>query len=429
MKLILSVLQRALVLAASSVVPRTNEVWAVGGNRGLRYADNSMHFFEYCRRHLQKKVVWLSASAQVIDKVRAAGHEAYPIWNLRGIWYALRAKWHVYDVAPPADTGPFHRGALLLNLWHGIPLKDITCLHPNPTGVPMGWRARIGAFVDRGGAIDYFCHPNRRHVDHILRSFDIRPENVIFANLPRNIVFDPNAAATTTYIQDEGDGCLRRIRSLHAAGHRIVGYFPTWRSDGSDLFLGALSTEAIEEVNAALRACDAYLITKWHTCSYAAYGHAGKSNSAETLLEVLARQSNFIVLDFQSDLNSYLPNCDLLVTDYSSVLFDFLLADKPQLFLPYDLEAYSRDWGFLFDYAETMPGPIVRDIPALLRELGEFFQSPVEYGAAYSAKRAALRAAVFEELQGMPRLIDAMERAGGPRARATTEAPTMRGSA
>jgi len=49
------------------------------------------------------------------------------------------------------------------------------------------------------------------------------------------------------------------------------------------------------------------------------------------------------------DIQHMLLDCDILLTDYSSVYFDFLLLDRPIIYLPYDFEEYKNARGFLYD--------------------------------------------------------------------------------
>ncbi len=61
---------------------------------------------------------------------------------------------------------------------------------------------------------------------------------------------------------------------------------------------------------------------------------------------------------------------DTLITDYSSVIFDFCLLDKPMFFFPYDLESYeSEQRGFFFPYNDLAPGPICNNAQDLLSEI------------------------------------------------------------
>jgi CDP-glycerol glycerophosphotransferase len=72
-----------------------------------------------------------------------------------------------------------------------------------------------------------------------------------------------------------------------------------------------------------------------------------------------------------------LKKADLLVTDYSSIYFDFLLLDRPIIFFPYDLERYfSRDRQFLFSYDELTPGAKVITETALYEKIVEELEHP-----------------------------------------------------
>jgi len=92
------------------------------------------------------------------------------------------------------------------------------------------------------------------------------------------------------------------------------------------------------------------------------------------------------------DINELLPLSDLLVTDYSSVIFEYSLLGKPMLFFAPDHAAYEDERGFYFDYRTGVPGPVV--------------ETTDEVGAAIRANRfdlarvAAFRQASFEVADG-----------------------------
>jgi len=56
------------------------------------------------------------------------------------------------------------------------------------------------------------------------------------------------------------------------------------------------------------------------------------------------------------EVNELLPLTDILITDYSSIFFDFLLLDRPIIFSCYDREAYEQERGFTIDYDSNTPG-------------------------------------------------------------------------
>ncbi len=61
---------------------------------------------------------------------------------------------------------------------------------------------------------------------------------------------------------------------------------------------------------------------------------------------------------------------DLLVTDYSSTIYEFSRFGKPMVFYAFDLEAYEKDRGFHLDYRESTPGPVAETFAQLLEVLG-----------------------------------------------------------
>ncbi|WP_439437663.1 CDP-glycerol glycerophosphotransferase family protein [Salinivibrio costicola] len=70
-----------------------------------------------------------------------------------------------------------------------------------------------------------------------------------------------------------------------------------------------------------------------------------------------------------SDINPVLGGFDLVITDYSSIYIDFLLTEKPVMFLPYDYNEYESTIGFSIDYEKLTPGPKPNSLVAFLSEL------------------------------------------------------------
>ncbi len=79
------------------------------------------------------------------------------------------------------------------------------------------------------------------------------------------------------------------------------------------------------------------------------------------------------------DVNHLLIVTDILVSDYSSIPFEFALLERPMIFFAYDLAEYSRTRGFWEDYENMVPGPVVHTTDALIHVLknGEFHLNDV----------------------------------------------------
>lgn len=107
---------------------------------------------------------------------------------------------------------------------------------------------------------------------------------------------------------------------------------------------------------------------------------------------------NFIVdVSNYVDINELLVVSDLLITDYSSIPFEFSLLNKPMLFYAYDLEEYNQLKGFWEDYEQMVPGPITRTTDELIHSIknGEFDLNTIssfahqwnQYSVGYSSRR------------------------------------------
>ena len=79
---------------------------------------------------------------------------------------------------------------------------------------------------------------------------------------------------------------------------------------------------------------------------------------------------------------------DMLITDYSSVMFDYSLLKRPMFFFAYDLEDYRENLrGFYFDFAKEAPGPISKDTKQLIEDIKEYDTSLwTEKNEAYRQK-------------------------------------------
>jgi CDP-glycerol glycerophosphotransferase (TagB/SpsB family) len=85
-----------------------------------------------------------------------------------------------------------------------------------------------------------------------------------------------------------------------------------------------------------------------------------------------------------------------LISDYSSIFFDYLLLDRPVVFYPYDLDAYrTRSRGLYDDYDAVTPGPKAYDAAALERLLVDLLSSYDAHVATHAQKRAAVRDRFF----------------------------------
>ena len=91
----------------------------------------------------------------------------------------------------------------------------------------------------------------------------------------------------------------------------------------------------------------------------------------------LQKQQGCFAVDVTKDLeiDELMCAADVCITDYSSLIFEYSLLDKPLVFYAYDLDEYD-DWrGFYYDYSELTPGPVCRNMEELAECLSSVQQS------------------------------------------------------
>lgn len=106
-------------------------------------------------------------------------------------------------------------------------------------------------------------------------------------------------------------------------------------------------------------------------------------------LEVEEPLKDFAVGDCNMEIAELLCAADICVTDYSSVVFEYSLMERPMIFLAYDLEEYFDNRGFYYDYQEFAPGPVVRnsaELAAAVRSIEGRREEAGEKAAAFRQK-------------------------------------------
>ncbi len=337
-----------------------------------RYADNPRGIFEELRRRgASLRYSWLLDGSE--RDVPAGTAVVRP--DRRGHLEALgRAGFIVANSNMP---GYFHkkRGTVYLQTWHGTPLKriafDIAGSFENKDGYLRLLRRDVAAW-------DYLVSPNAFSSEVLRRAFGFDGE-VLETGYPRN---DLLAAP-------ERQRARAEIRAaLKIAPHRrAILYAPTYRDDRSS----AMAMD-LDRLLAALDPDDVILVR----------GHFLEADTG-------ASASTAAVADLTDypDVRDLLLAADVLITDYSSLMFDFAITAKPMLFFTHDLERYrDRMRGFYFDFEAQAPGPLLRstdDVIAALRELDAIV---AEHASAYARFRE--RFCELEDGRAAQRVVDAV---------------------
>jgi CDP-glycerol glycerophosphotransferase len=166
---------------------------------------------------------------------------------------------------------------------------------------------------------------------------------------------------------------------LPAHAKRIL-YCPTWR-EGTPVELFPFPDRDLEAVQRFLEAHGAVLFVRTHP------NDRGRLEKRDRRLVPLQG-------DVVPEITDALPLFDVLLTDYSSVYYDFLLLDRPTVFIPYDLEAYARSPGFYLPFERIAPEPWAATQAELLAALDRALRTP----DADAMLRADVRRLVYDHV-------------------------------
>jgi CDP-glycerol glycerophosphotransferase (TagB/SpsB family) len=336
--LLLGTLAHLLTARLTDVVGRDDSRWVFGARLGSGFVDNARYLFEHAAERPDVRAVWLSTDPETVATVRAAGYEAYHARSLRGRWLAFRAGVVVVTHGPRDVSLPWTGGAFVANLWHGVPLKTIGF------DAELADRSWLGRHLHRtvADAVDFVVSPSPMALHWMVTGLGVPRERVHVLPYPR---YDPLVGESTG-----DDAAADRVAALAERGP-LVCYLPTFRERGADL-ADRVDVAALDRL---LATRGARLVVKPHPFETA------------TIPDELGHVT---ALDEAGELSATLRHVDVLVTDYSSVLVDFLLLDRPVVCYAPDLDAYREQRGFYVDYESFVPGPVVTDDDALVDAVG-----------------------------------------------------------
>jgi CDP-glycerol glycerophosphotransferase (TagB/SpsB family) len=150
----------------------------------------------------------------------------------------------------------------------------------------------------------------------------------------------------------------------------VILYAPTFRSNTAVEFF-PFDDFRMEELTEFLERQDAHLLLRTHHVD----DLLGR-NGAVDYHSFSNERITIVNRDTIRDVHDILPYVDILVSDYSGIWVDFLLLNRPVIFVPYDLDTYERNDGLLYDYDYITPGPKVTRFSDMLRELEECCSNP-----------------------------------------------------
>ena len=359
----------------SFLVPRSKKKWAFGSFRGA-FNDNAKYLFIHVTEQMPDiDCAWLSVNRTTVRTIKEKGLKAYHVLSPAGIWFALRAKCWFFNAYSSDIMFCLSGGAKLVNLWHGLPLKRIEF------DIESGILA--DRFVKKTLKERYFHPEVFKRPDYVVsstelfsevfaRSFRIPLERCLNLGLARNEILtwpeEKRRAFIDRYEPTETLDLIGQMGNFD----RVFVYMPTWRDSQNDFVTAGFDFKSMEEV---LSENNALLLIKPH---------------ANTFIDsvILNGLAHIKLLPSTLDIYPVLPYTDVLITDYSSVMYDYILMEKKDVILYlFDKEEYVNERPFIWSFEDMTYGHRAGSFETLLELVGNAGLCPDEAKKAVLVKK------------------------------------------
>ncbi len=308
---------------------------------GKGYSDNPKYIYEEMyKKYPDYKYIWVLNNPNKFEipgpavKVKRLSKEYYNAYATAKFWVA-NARTPLSLIKKP--------GQVYIQTWHGTPLKrlgnDMKVVRmPGTTTAAYKYN-----FRKETNRWDYMLSPNR-YSSHIFKSaFWMDDDRILETGYPRNDIL-----TTRKDDHDFINGIKEKLGI--SPDKKIILYAPTWRDDeyikkGKYKFNLKIDLENLRDRLGE----DTVILLRMHYLIASA-------------LNIKEYKGFAIDVSNYPDISELYLISDLLITDYSSVFFDFGVLKRPQVFFSYDLDKYKDNLrGFYLDYYNDLPGPIYEE--------------------------------------------------------------------
>jgi CDP-glycerol glycerophosphotransferase len=313
---------------------------------GKSYSDNPKYIYEYISKNHSGRFrfIWVIDKKNTIIPYK---HIKVKRFSLFYFYCLARSKYYVFNGRQPVWARK-RAGNVFLQTWHGTPLKRLAFDMEDISSATASYKKQV---FQQSRAWDYLIAPNKFSSDVFQKCF-LYNKKMLETGYPRNDIL--HAENKEQYAQK-----IRTKLGL-PQGKKVILYAPTWRDDeyyakGKYKFSLQLDLNLLEE-----SLSNEYIILL-RTHYFVADN-----------LDIRGLEGFVYNVSKYDDIAELYLISDLLITDYSSVFFDYANLKRPMLFFMYDLEKY-RDIlrGFYIDIEEDLPGPILSATEEVLEAIRE----------------------------------------------------------
>jgi len=343
-KAILRLLCNYILYFFSFFLLRNKNKWVFGSPNG--FACNPKYLFlDILEKNRSINAIWISKDINEYILLKSKNLPVFSKNSIYGLYHCLTSGVYVYSYNL-SDINIWTSGsARRVNLWHGVGIKNIEF---KSTVGPTAKLYMNKSLLNKIRNIQFFLKPNvflstsKLMTSHFSECFMIGKEKCIEAVYPRCQFLFNNKDYILDHIRKyESDLIIDEINKI-STHRKVYLYMPTWRDNEVDFI--TYSKLDFNVLNNILKERNELFLIKLHP-------------NTKIELNKINQLSNVTVLSNKIDVYAIIPFSDVLITDYSSIYYDYILTNKKVIIYSFDYEDYvsnSRD--LAFDFNEYTPG-------------------------------------------------------------------------
>lgn len=338
------------------------------------YSDNSRSLYQYILTNRPDitenfKIVWgQDKKSSIPEELIHYNIEKIDKKSLKGIYTFLSAKYifSTHGYFPGVKSG---NNQIQVNLWHGCGYKSIM-------DSDRIYRGDINIVT---GSIYIQIHEN---------VLDMRKGTVYPTGLPRNDLLFTNREV------------MSKLGINKEKFKKVYIWMPTYRKaneghdevDGKiDAFtISTMTSDELNQLNKVLNEMEFLLIVKPHPMDAKAFDNVKGYTNIKTIMNGELDNAGVQLYEFMAET-------DALLSDYSSVVIDYLMLQKPVVMVMSDIYEYENSRGFVFEnIKDYLPGPIITNTKGLIN----YFKSADQVDEKWKEKRSQLSRIFHDNLDG-----------------------------
>lgn len=333
------------------------------------FSDNAKAMFEYLINNKDNEgysLIWSLSDKKTAKNLLNQGIKTCVQMSINGLVKLFRSK---YVISTHSTFGGLKvKNQVFVNLWHGMPLKSMGFMDN------MLSEEEKNEYIKKSNAISILLTTSTVTHNAMVSCFHINPLKVKITGQPRN---------DNLFSEKSHDNLSKLLKKDISKFKKIVFFTPTFRvwddrEEGvpkKKNFFNFLDYK--EEVfRGYLEKNEILFLLKIHPQEEEYYLRTLMNLDKGNIILITSEMLHANLMDLYDILGA----TDILITDYSSVYFDFLLINKPIIFVPTDLKEYSESRGFILEpYDFWAPGPKATNFKDFLEELGKCIKNPDYY--------------------------------------------------